>query len=332
MTKIEGKKEWSDVLLLEDGDVLHGGDDGLINVQAKALVDRTEYLKEELLEVKEQTAGLGPNMGGGGEGGGGNLPAGTIIAFGGTKVPFGYLECNGALLIRTTYVGLFDAIGTTWGFTSDNNFKIPNFAEAEQFLRSRSDTLPVGALSQVSLRNGTTGEFLIFDSAVVMYCIKVLDSVIDPEQILASSVLSEIANKADRNEIKELAGTRLWVSGEYTPILNKPTIVNHLLMNTSVDTGGIMFVEPIDPLKCRCDVLVKCVKAEGGYSVGEYLISPWVYQGVNLCAPLTPNLNDRSIQINTGGTNAGFYGAVKTTGGYFALTLANWRYIFRIWY
>ena len=73
MAKIIGVKEWSDVTLLEDGDVLHGGEDGLINAQAKALTDRTNWLKE--------------NMSIGGRGGdgtsGGGLPIGSIIALGG---------------------------------------------------------------------------------------------------------------------------------------------------------------------------------------------------------------------------------------------------------
>ena len=304
---------------------------------------------------------------------------GSIIAFAGETVPYGYLECNGALLRRTTYAGLFDAIGTTWGFTSRSDFKVPNFTEAERFLRSRSESLPVGTLQGDAIRNitgtfnpwaynteiGSTGVFkdgviggkcfnvaaqangqlVEFDvsrvhpiadevrpkSAVVMYCIKVLDSVIDPEQILASSVLSEIANKADRNEIKELAGTRLWVSGEYTPILNKPTIVNHLLMNTSVDTGGIMFVEPIDPLRCRCDVILKCEVAQGGYSKGETIHAGWM-STVGASAGYSPHvyLTSTTIQTNTG--SAGLYAFNKTNGSAFAVTLANWRYIFRIWY
>ena len=73
MAKIIGVKEWPDVTLLEDGDVLHGGEDGLINAQAKALTDRTNWLKE--------------NMSIGGSGGdgtsGGGLPIGSIIALGG---------------------------------------------------------------------------------------------------------------------------------------------------------------------------------------------------------------------------------------------------------
>ncbi len=53
MTKIIGVNEWSDVTLLEDGDKINGGEEGLANAQAKSLVNRTIFLKEELLKVKE---------------------------------------------------------------------------------------------------------------------------------------------------------------------------------------------------------------------------------------------------------------------------------------
>lgn len=380
MTNFEGIKKWSDVLVLEDGDVLKGGVDGLANVQAKALVDRTEYLKEELLEVKEQTAGLGPNMGGSGEGGGGNLPAGTIIAFGGTTAPAGFLECNGATLSRKTFAGLFAAIGTVWGEPSPTTFKIPNFTEAERFLRSRSESLPVGTLQGDAIRNITsaiqskildldlnidgniksygalyktgimTGAgvsyanpmgshgMLGFDaskapgvnvadenrpkSAVVMYCIKASDSVVDPEQLLAQGVVEEVANKADRSEVKELAGSRLWVSGEHQPILNTPTIVTHGLN--------------IDPLRCRYDVLLKCVDNDNGYSIGDTTISPitQAYATVNstwtTVFPLVSTLSSNTVQINTG--YHGVYSLHKANGTYGGLTLTKWRYIFRIWY
>ena len=374
MTKIEGIKKWSDVPVLEDGDILKGGLDGLANVQAKALVDRTEYLKEELQEVKEQTAGLGPNMGGAGEGSGGNLPAGTIIAFGGTTAPAGFLECNGATLSRTTFAGLFAAIGTIWGESSSMTFKIPNFTEAERFLRSRSEILPVGTVQGDAIRNitGRSAEFrlsgiadntssgamctktgtwfggapganvsntdstIYFDaskvvptatenrpkSAVVMYCIKASDSVIDPEQLLAQGVVNDVANKADRNEVQELAGTRLWVSGEYTPVANTPTIVTHGLN--------------IDPLRCKCDVLLRCVVAEWGYAVGDFGISLYLateYPATGIqTTPCIPSLAANKIQVNSGNHANSVYVMNKTTGECKAVTLANWRYIFRIWY
>ena len=151
-------------------------------------------------------------------------------------------------------------------------------------------------------------------SAVVMYCIKVLDSVYDPEQVLAQAAISDMAH---RNEIKELAGTRLWVSGEYQPVLSTPTIVTHGLN--------------IDPMRCRCDVLLKCVVSQGGYSIGDIIHAGWM-STVGASAEYSPHvyLTSTTIQTNTG--SAGLYAFNKTGGSTFAITLANWRYIFRIWY
>ena len=368
MTKIEGIKKWSDVPVLEDGDILKGGVDGLANVQAKALVDRTEYLKEELLEVKEQTAGLGPNMGSGTEGGGGNLPAGTIIAFGGTTVPAGFLECNGATLSRTTFAGLFAAIGTVWGEPSPTTFKIPNFTEAERFLRSRSETLKVGTVQGDAIRNitgtmraysslsptttgaiytstdyqarigaanGTGPDKMHFDaslvvptagenrpkSAVVMYCIKVSDSVLNPEQLLAQGVVGDVANKADRTEIRELAGTRFHMSGEHTPVLNYMTNWNH---NRN-----------IDPLYYKCDVLLKCIVDDSitGFLKGDIVsgVMPTrTTDGGTVGYGLVPILYSNTIQLFTGSAGLIF---PKKNGGFVAVSsFTNWRYIFRIWY
>ena len=294
------------------------------------------------------------------------LPVGSIIAFGGTKVPFGYLECNGALLSRAAYAGLFDAIGTTWGTNTASDFRIPNFTEAERFLRSRSATLPVGTLQGDAIRNITgeigvgsrmgvtlaTGSFkpqttgtvyyngvnsnqapisALLDvslqvptadenrpkSAVVMYCIKMLDSVIDPEQILAGAVISEIANKANRSEVQELAGTRIWVSGKYTPVLNTPTIVTHGLN--------------INPLTCKFDVVLECVIAQAGYSVGDIILAGWSNApAANAYYPTNLSLSATAIQVTTPVLDMSMM--KKTTGAIAVLTLANWRYIFRIWY
>ena len=54
-------------------------------------------------------------------------PVGTIIAVAYTGVPEGYMHCNGAAVNRTTYVNLFNVIGTTYG-TGDGSttFNLPN--------------------------------------------------------------------------------------------------------------------------------------------------------------------------------------------------------------
>lgn len=44
------------------------------------------------------------------------VPAGTIVAFGGSDAPTGWLLCDGGAVNRTgVYARLFDAIGTAWG-------------------------------------------------------------------------------------------------------------------------------------------------------------------------------------------------------------------------
>lgn len=40
---------------------------------------------------------------------------GTVVMFASNNVPQGWLRCNGAAVSRTTYVALFNQIGTTWG-------------------------------------------------------------------------------------------------------------------------------------------------------------------------------------------------------------------------
>ncbi len=431
MEKINEKIEWSDVELLEDGMILTGGEDGTANEQAKALANRTGWLKENKAgEVNGQTVQEGKvsiqgkdilvdsgrtiqaeldqksdtnhtHEGGGlapeitledvgkvlainKEGTGtewqvvsGN-PTGTIIAWAGLTPPAGYLECAGQILKRDIYKDLFKAIGTVWGTTGEDNFQLPDFTSAARFLRSRGDGLEVGEVQGDAIRNitgkfdaslvtyyagnqgiklgkgavestystsvraqiGGNGGYLAdtqFDaskvvptadenrpkSAVVMYCIKAVDEYINPAQVDVAKVDQE---KANRDEVKELAGTRLWVSGEYQPVINTPTIVEHGLN--------------IDPLRCKCDVVLKCVSPTMGYEVGDFLIGFSLgiepNNGDYCTVPPTPNLTKSMIQLNTGnGFFSGIKGVMKSNGNHYHVTnaeLLNWRYIFRIWY
>ena len=423
MEKINEKIEWSDVELLEDGMILTGGEDGTANEQAKALANRTGWLKENKAgEVNGQTVQEGKvsiqgkdilvdsgrtiqaeldqksdtnhtHEGGGlapeitledagkvlainKEGTGtewqvvsGN-PTGTIIAWAGLTPPAGYLECAGQILKRDIYKDLFKAIGTVWGTTGEDNFQLPDFTSAARFLRSRGDGLEVGEVQGDAIRNitgkfdaslvtyyagnqgiklgkgavestystsvraqiGGNGGYLAdtqFDaskvvptadenrpkSAVVMYCIKAVDEYINPAQVDMAKVDQE---KANRDEVKELAGTRLWVSGEYQPVINTPTIVEHGLN--------------IDPLRCKCDVVLKCLVASGGYSVGDIINGTGVLTSPSATVeyPLNVSLSEKTIQVST--RPDGLYAVQKNNGTNFSLVASNWRYIFRIWY
>jgi len=58
----------------------------------------------------------------------GLVPSGTILDFGGTSTPTGYLGCDGSNVSRTTYAGLFAAIGTAWGAgDGSTTFTLPDF-------------------------------------------------------------------------------------------------------------------------------------------------------------------------------------------------------------
>jgi microcystin-dependent protein len=78
----------------------------------------------------------------------GELPAGSLILFGGSATPAGFLECNGSAVSRTTYAELFAAIATTWGAgDGSTTFNLPD-------LRGRA---PIGAGQGSGLTNRTLG-------------------------------------------------------------------------------------------------------------------------------------------------------------------------------
>ena len=55
-----------------------------------------------------------------------NLIVGTVAYFGRSSVPKGWLECNGASLIRNDFIDLFNIIGTTYGSVDANSFNLPD--------------------------------------------------------------------------------------------------------------------------------------------------------------------------------------------------------------
>lgn len=69
------------------------------------------------------------------------IPAGSIISWGGTTAPSGYVVCDGAAISRSAYSALFKSIGTTWGVgNGTTTFNTPNLVN--MFLRG-SGSSPV---------------------------------------------------------------------------------------------------------------------------------------------------------------------------------------------
>lgn len=55
------------------------------------------------------------------------MPTGSIIQFGGSSAPSGYLFCRGQAVSRTTYSALFNVIGTTYGSgNGSTTFNVPD--------------------------------------------------------------------------------------------------------------------------------------------------------------------------------------------------------------
>mgnify|MGYP000134242622 CR=1 FL=1 len=54
------------------------------------------------------------------------LPAGMVIYSASATVPSGWLEANGASLLRASYPALYTAIGTTYGFADGTHFNLPD--------------------------------------------------------------------------------------------------------------------------------------------------------------------------------------------------------------
>lgn len=64
------------------------------------------------------------------------VPIGTVIAWSGTKVPVGYLECAGQILSKNTYPDLFSVLGNLYDGTAQLDsyqFKLPDYRG--EFLR-----------------------------------------------------------------------------------------------------------------------------------------------------------------------------------------------------
>jgi microcystin-dependent protein len=58
------------------------------------------------------------------------VPTGVVFPYAGITPPTGYLICNGSLVSRTTYAGLFAVIGTTYGAgDGSTTFQLPDLRQ-----------------------------------------------------------------------------------------------------------------------------------------------------------------------------------------------------------
>lgn len=73
-------------------------------------------------------------------------PTGTILMYGASSAPSGYLSCDGSAVSRTTYAALFAIVGTTYGSgDGSTTFNLPNL----------NDRFPIGVSGTKAI--GSTG-------------------------------------------------------------------------------------------------------------------------------------------------------------------------------
>jgi microcystin-dependent protein len=69
------------------------------------------------------------------------LPTGTILDYGGSSAPTGYLLCDGSAVSRTTYADLFAVISTTYGAgDGSTTFNVPNLRDRVSVGKNSSGT------------------------------------------------------------------------------------------------------------------------------------------------------------------------------------------------
>ena len=106
----------ADLTRIEDG--ISAATRGVTNLETKVAGQPAEIMKQ----VQDIAAGIRTALEKA-------IPIGTIAMFGAERDPEGWMRCDGRLLERNTYAKLFAAIGTTNGFTSSTNFRLPDFRD-----------------------------------------------------------------------------------------------------------------------------------------------------------------------------------------------------------
>lgn len=106
----------ADLIHIEDG--ISAATQGVTNLETKVAGQPAEILTQ----VQDIARGIRTALDKA-------IPVGTIAMFGAERDPEGWLRCDGRLLDRNAYAKLFAVIGTTHGFTTPSNFRLPDIRE-----------------------------------------------------------------------------------------------------------------------------------------------------------------------------------------------------------
>lgn len=98
-------------------------DDGSQTYRATALQMKNYIFPDGAVTVAKLAAAVAAAL----------VPAGSILPFGGTSAPTGYLLCDGTSYLRADYAGLYTAIGNAYGTADSTHFNVPDLRG--QFIR-----------------------------------------------------------------------------------------------------------------------------------------------------------------------------------------------------
>lgn len=107
------------------------------------------------------------------------MPAGAVIPYAGAAAPTGFLLCDGSSLLRTSYAGLFSAIGTVFGSVDGTHFTIPDMRSRipvgvgtgtllATFASRASNVITVTGIDNTSQNGFQTGEPVLYHSATTV--------------------------------------------------------------------------------------------------------------------------------------------------------------------
>ena len=84
-----------------------------------------------------------------------NIPVASLMAYAGNTTPDGWLVCDGSEINRTTYIDLYNVIGTTYGSgNGSTTFNLPNFLNKTFWGGSSSGSIKNAGLPNIT---GTVG-------------------------------------------------------------------------------------------------------------------------------------------------------------------------------
>ena len=151
------------------------------------------------------------------------IPTGTIVSYGSTTPPEGWLNCDGALVSRETYAGLFAVIGTTYGAgDGSSTFQIPDLRGRVSQGCKFDGTLNMGTSFEAGLP-ALNGSFRVAPGAYMMSAEGCFE--LDPDQLQSSYNYEKYPGFTGTVRFKQESG----VYGKSDTVQMPAQIVNYII-------------------------------------------------------------------------------------------------------